>query len=90
MKNHSDSELENRVRDAKAARVGEPKAHRLLRLAEVTSLVPMSRSSILRNVAAGKFPQPIKMGGVLFWIESEIDAFIEALIAGRPAPIGAH
>jgi prophage regulatory protein len=42
----------------------DPKLHaqRLLRLAEVSTMVGLKRSSIYRYVAEGRFPSPIKVG----------------------------
>ncbi len=36
------------------------------------------RSSIYRDVKAGRLPEPIKLGQNLFWIEHEVDAALEA------------
>ena len=55
--------------------------HRLLRLAEVRSRVPYSRSTIYQLIAQSKFPKPINLGGrAVAWIESEIDEWIAARI----------
>ena len=37
-----------------------------------------SRSSIYRDVALGRLPQPIKFGARLYWIEADIDAAMTA------------
>lgn len=37
-----------------------------------------SRSSILRDIEAGRLPKPIKFGSRLYWVESEIEAAVEA------------
>ena len=37
-------------------------AQRLIRLAEVSSMIGLKRSSIYRYVSEGKFPSPIKVG----------------------------
>ena len=42
-----------------------------------------SETQLWRLVKAGKFPQPIKVGGKNAWVESEIDAWIEARMAAR-------
>jgi prophage regulatory protein len=64
---------------------------RILRLREVQSKVGLKRDSIYRGCAAGWFPRPIKISArATGWIESEIDAFIEARIAAaRNAPADA-
>jgi prophage regulatory protein len=33
-----------------------------------------ARSTIYVDVAAGRLPAPIKLGGRLYWIESDVDA----------------
>lgn len=35
-----------------------------------------SRSSIYHDLAAGRLPQPLKLGGKLYWPEEELDAFL--------------
>lgn len=42
-----------------------------------------SRSSIYRDVRAGRLPEPIKFGHNLFWVEHEIDAALEARRVAR-------
>ncbi|CAN0600586.1 unnamed protein product [Ectocarpus sp. 12 AP-2014] len=32
------------------------------------------RTTLYRDVELGRLPKPIKLGGRLFWVESEIDA----------------
>jgi len=59
---------------------------KLLRLAEVRNRVPYSRSTIYQLIAQGKFPKPISLGErAVAWLESDIDAWIEARIASRGA-----
>jgi prophage regulatory protein len=38
-----------------------------------------SRSSVYRDVAAGRLPAPVKLGGRLYWREADIEARIEEL-----------
>lgn len=39
-----------------------------------------------RLIKAGKFPQPVKLGGARnAWVEAEIDEWVEARIAERDA-----
>jgi prophage regulatory protein len=38
-----------------------------------------SRSSVYRDLEAGRLPPPIRLGGRLYWREADIDAFIEEL-----------
>ncbi len=63
---------------------------RLLRLPEVKLRTGCSRSEIYRRIAAGEFPQPVKLGErASAWPENEITAWIAARIAVRDA-IGAR
>jgi prophage regulatory protein len=48
----------------------------LLRLDQVLSAIPLSRTTILNMVKRGEFPKPIKIGRVCFWIENEVKAFL--------------
>jgi prophage regulatory protein len=51
----------------------------LLRLPEVRAKLGLSRSAIYRLVAAGKFPQPLKLTPrTIAWRLSELDSWIEA------------
>lgn len=57
------------------------KHQKLLRLSDVRERVPYSRSTIYQLIAQGKFPKPISIGErAVAWLESEIDAWIEARI----------
>lgn len=54
---------------------------RLIRLKEVLTLVPLSRSTIYERMSAGTFPRSRDLGGgVVAWHEAEVLAWIE----GRP------
>lgn len=35
-----------------------------------------SRSTIYRDVKAKRLPAPIKLGGRIYWVESDIDQFM--------------
>lgn len=60
---------------------------RLLRLAEVKNRVGYGRASIYRLIAAGQFPRPHSLGArAVAWLESDIDAWIEARVNGQAAP----
>lgn len=37
-----------------------------------------SRSSLLRDIEAGRIPPPFKLGGRLYWREAEIDRAVAA------------
>jgi prophage regulatory protein len=54
----------------------------LLRLRDVLSRVPRSRSTIYAEVGRGIFPRPIKVGSGAYWRNDEIDALIDAYSAG--------
>lgn len=38
-----------------------------------------SRSAIYLDLAAGRLPQPVKLGGRLYWPESDVDAHLRTL-----------
>lgn len=38
-----------------------------------------SRSAVYLDLAAGRLPKPVKLGGRLYWIETEVDAHLRAL-----------
>ena len=38
-----------------------------------------SRSAIYLDLAAGRLPRPIKLGGRLYWPEAELDAHLQTL-----------
>lgn len=38
-----------------------------------------SRSAVYLDVAAGRLPQPVKLGGRLLWLDPEVDAALAAL-----------
>jgi len=38
-----------------------------------------SRSAIYLDLAAGRLPQPVKLGGKLYWAEGELDAHLRDL-----------
>jgi prophage regulatory protein len=55
---------------------------RLLRFDAVKERVPYSRAVLYAKIAKGEFPRPIKIGDrAVAWISTEVDAFIETLIA---------
>jgi prophage regulatory protein len=52
-------------------------AENLIRLSEVMTRVPYSRSTIYLKVARNEFPEPVSMGArAVAWVESEIDSWI--------------
>jgi prophage regulatory protein len=63
-----------------------PRPRRILRMAATEDKVGLKESQIREKVAEGKFPKPVKLsasGRAIGFIEDEIDAYIEELIAGR-------
>jgi len=57
---------------------------RLEKLPSVKTRTGLSRSEIYRRVAAGTFPQPVKLGErASAWNSAEIDAWIAERIAER-------
>jgi len=55
----------------------------LLKLAEVQKRTALSRSSIYAKVASGTFPRPVKQGASSVWVDTEVQAWIDALISSR-------
>ncbi len=59
---------------------------RILRRPKVSERTGKSRSTIYAEMAEGKFPRPVRIGPrAVGWVESEIDAYLAALIAERDA-----
>ena len=58
---------------------------RLLRLAEVREMVPLSRPTIYRRIQEGKFPAPVKDGRCSLWEESKVREYIERLVQHQTA-----
>lgn len=54
---------------------------RILRLPEVLARLGMGRSWLFAEVAAGRFPKPVKIGRASGWDSLAIDTYIDALIA---------
>lgn len=53
---------------------------RYLTLAELSAKIGnRSRSAIYIDLQAGRLPQPIKLGGRLYWPEGDIDAHLDFL-----------
>ena len=56
-------------------------ATRLLHLKEVLNRTSLSRTSIYRLMARGRFPDPIALGARRAWVEAEVAQWIDARIA---------
>lgn len=75
---------------------------RLLPLSEVMARVGLRRSTIYEWIGRGAFPPPVSLGATSRWVESEVEAWIDARIAerdssthtgaqmGAPATVGAE
>ncbi len=60
-------------------------ATRLLHLKEVLNRTSLSRTSIYRLMARGRFPESVALGSRVAWVESEVQAWIQARIEERAA-----
>ena len=50
---------------------------RYLTLSELRAMLGgRSRSAIYLDLAAGRLPQPVKLGGKLYWPEGDVDAHL--------------
>lgn len=56
---------------------------RLLRRAEVMDRVGLSKSTLYSRISAGTFPKPVALGSSVRWVESEVEAWILALVSER-------
>jgi len=54
-------------------------ARRVERLPSVMARTGMGRSWIYREVAANRFPKPVKIGSATVWDAAEIDRWLDAL-----------
>ncbi|WP_232279468.1 helix-turn-helix domain-containing protein [Roseobacter sp. AzwK-3b] len=60
-----------------AKHMAAPQGERYLTLKEVSAkLGNRSRSAIYGDIAAKRLPQPLKLGGRIYWAESVLDAFL--------------
>jgi predicted DNA-binding transcriptional regulator AlpA len=66
----------------RGATAGQSRPKRLLRIEHVLERVPVSRSQLYNMIAARKFPKQVHAGGgqAAFWVESEIDEWIQSQI----------
>lgn len=59
---------------------------RFIKLAEVKTLTTLSTSEIYRRIAAGTFPAQVTLGPKsVAWIEAEVLAWCDSLVAQRGA-----
>lgn len=60
---------------------------RLLRLVEVRRLTGLSKTTIYRLAAEGRFPKPMRLGWrIAAWSAAEVDAWLAAVTAARELP----
>lgn len=60
----------------------------IFRCPEVEKTVGLSRSTIYFEMEKGKFPRPVPLGKAsVGWLESEIQAYIDARVADREAGV---
>lgn len=65
-----------------------PPVQRLRRRPEVQRVTSLSRSSLYRLIAAGKFPAPVRLSTVsVAWLASEVSAWISDRVAHHRRPI---
>lgn len=58
--------------------------HTILRFPTVKERTALSRSSIYKFIAAGRFPKPVRLGPrAVGWLEREIDEWIIAVAESR-------
>jgi len=51
--------------------------HKLLNASTVGEMLSLSKRQIFRLKSCGKIPAPVKIGGSVRWIESEINQWIQ-------------
>ena len=56
----------------------EPPPPRLLSKKQLLQRVAFSYTTIWKMMKAGKFPKSHKIGGKVFWLESDVNAWIRA------------
>ena len=54
---------------------------KLLRVKNVSDKTTRGESTVWLKVARGEFIPPVKIGGIAFWKESDVDAWIESQFA---------
>ena len=58
----------------------------ILRLPTVKSRTGLSRSTIYSQMAEGKFPKPLPLGGrAVGWLESDVESWIDERLKDRAA-----
>jgi prophage regulatory protein len=70
----------------RGAPMDSPRAKRMLSYPDLKDRkgIAWSRAHVYRQVQAGKFPKPVKLGeGTAAWVEDEIDRWLDQRIAER-------
>jgi prophage regulatory protein len=73
-------------RDIQGVGVAAMAEKRLLRRSRVQDKVGIGRTALYELIRRDEFPPPIKIGRSSFWVESEIDAWIERRIQQARGP----
>lgn len=60
-----------------------PSDERLIRLPDVIRRVGCQKTKIYKMIREERFPLPIRVDGVALWRDSEVTAWIAAVIAGQ-------
>ena len=55
----------------------------LLRMPRLKDSTGLARPTIYRDIARGLFPRPVKIGAASAWPEDEVQAIMNARIAGK-------
>jgi prophage regulatory protein len=72
--------------NSKSAEVAAMAEKRLLRRPRVQDKVGIKRTALYELIKHDQFPAPIKIGRSSFWVESEIDSWIERRIQQARVP----
>jgi prophage regulatory protein len=62
-----------------------PRGMRMLTTGDVLARRNVSRAKLYRDIALGEFPMPVKDGAKTLFIEHEVDEWMTAQAAKRPA-----
>ena len=57
----------------------------LLTVKDVVKFAQVGRSFVYQEVAAGRFPKPVKLGRSVRWLKSEVQAWVEGKALNREA-----
>ncbi|RAS14868.1 MULTISPECIES: AlpA family transcriptional regulator [Microvirgula] len=58
-------------------------SERLIGIKDVTRATSLSTATIYRMIKAGKFPKQIYVGCRAVWVESRVQAWVDAVAAGE-------